>query len=596
MYDNFSDNLFPFLYSKGKIILEENSTLQLIDEIEYFNGFFGDILKIKVTDGYYKGKTGYILEESVKLSDSSIKNGVAAFFDKDTYFPTNNVMIKERTKCKVVESKVYNGDEVITLLFEEYPLKNLTIDLNNKNRIHYIINKASEISYFLRKGYDVIRVLDTNSLLPVDNAISNGFTSDKEGFMYIKRKRVTKNYMITKDGFTQGHITKFDSNDNIFLCFMEPLKKIKFYDDRTTIHKENNYQFIINNQNRSAGNDIGIIVIENDDLSLLCNPTIKRTDIVIIGGFFIEKIDNYPNITCEFNIEQDNIIVMFFDNKISEWIKIAVEKKDAVYYINNLKPGYYIMCYKNNNTYTSCRIKNEIEKKQSRIYLKEKYGDLFLSINTKNKSISEIPKGIYEILLFDPIDPYEIYQNTLNLTSSENLIDIKKLIEKKQNKEPKSFDKIYFGYWERRAVKRNGIYSEEKNILEFLGNMKLGPSDLVSFEIDDHKLSGYIEIISRNKMNIYLTDINILITNQGQTQTFKVSSSLFTSKLMIPAFYKYYAGVMQISFDNIYFLRKRLYLKKADNIPKLIMENITYGNPKFPSSEKDARYKLFFVQ
>ena len=86
------------MYSKKFFKIDKNSILKLIDEIDYENAFYGDILKVEVVNGYYKGKIGYILEDDVCLAYESIKKNTTIFFENEVII-NNNYKISKGTKC-----------------------------------------------------------------------------------------------------------------------------------------------------------------------------------------------------------------------------------------------------------------------------------------------------------------------------------------------------------------------------------------------------------------------------------------------------------------------------------------------------------------
>lgn len=119
LYNNFYDSeLFPFMYSTKYLELNKNTVLKLIDEIHYDNELFGDILKVEVLQGNYKGLTGYILERDVSLARSFMKNkNIEIFFKNDVYLKEKNIFIKSNTICTVEDSRLVLNDEILTLTF-----------------------------------------------------------------------------------------------------------------------------------------------------------------------------------------------------------------------------------------------------------------------------------------------------------------------------------------------------------------------------------------------------------------------------------------------------------------------------------------------
>ncbi|MCG8571075.1 MAG: hypothetical protein MJB14_13120, partial [Spirochaetes bacterium] len=63
----FPEEINPFLYSNKKIPIKKNTSLLLIEEIEYSHPFWGDILKVQINTGSNQGETGFILESQCRL-------------------------------------------------------------------------------------------------------------------------------------------------------------------------------------------------------------------------------------------------------------------------------------------------------------------------------------------------------------------------------------------------------------------------------------------------------------------------------------------------------------------------------------------------
>ena len=217
LYNNFVNDLNPFKFSTKTIKLDKNIELKLLDEIEYSNGFNYVVLKVEVLTGNYKGQIGYLFDDNIAISQKSIKNEVYLFFKEDTNI--NNIAIKKDTECKVIDSKFEDNKEILTLLILNNNLKNEVIICDDKKNLQFIISKESEILYYFRKGFTIIKIVDTSTLLPVENVIYKNQKSDKNGFLYLNLKNENK-IIITKDGY-QDCIVLLNYGNKIIISFNE---------------------------------------------------------------------------------------------------------------------------------------------------------------------------------------------------------------------------------------------------------------------------------------------------------------------------------------------------------------------------------------
>ena len=604
LYDNFTDTLYPFFYSK-LFKLDNKTSLKLINEIEYSNGLFGDILKVEVLDGYHKGKIGYILEEKVHINLISIKKGAQVFFKHDTYIYNNRLLIEKETKCSIEESRIESGKEVLTLRFSSSTLKNLSIEYHNKNHIHFIINKSSEIAYYQRKGMSIVKIVDPNTLLPVEKASYNNSFSGSYGILYIDKKENFPLYIIKKKGYTDGIIIPFNKKENAFLCFMENLDYIKYYDDRESIYEKRFYQFIIDSKNKSISNKVGVKILSIQNFAIFGYPLITQKNFEIKGGFYIKNASIIPETKCKLAINDKNLLLMHFDTKLVKWQMIPILQKDNSYIIKNLQDGYYLLVCQKKLQYIPIEIKTPNKITTSRIFFRDKNGKISFQTNLsslkKRPLLSDnntlIPEGRYETLFFDPGMPSNLFQKIVYINSPKYTYENKNFFEDKTHENaPKGLPPIYNGLWYRKGIKKNNNLVKEKNILEYLGDMNFVSPNKISFNTNTYKMEGYIEIIDKKRLYIHLTGISEIIENYDDTQKYLVTPSLFNSQLIIPAFYSFYVGIFQISYDSVYFKRKKIYNDIYSKKPLIKMTSMAYGNPVFPVSEKETKYKIYFSQ
>ncbi len=594
VYNNFFDSLYPFMYSTKIIKVDKNSLLKLLDEIDYENGFYGDILKVEVVKGYNKGKIGYILEEDVCLSHESIKNNISVFFENDIVVDNQNKILKG-TRCSIINSIIELGEEVLTLKFLSSSLNNLTLKYTKKNNIHFIINKESEILYHLRKNNKIVKIVNPNTLLPIENAVYNNVRSDKYGILYIDNNLNSKINLIKKHGYTKGIIISNHKDENVHLCFIEQLDYINYYDDRETIYKNDIFNFIINNKNKSISNKIGIKILSKNSLSIFGYPDIKKYNINIEGGFYIENLPEFTNTICRINSNNDRLELKYFNIDKIEWENVNIKKNKNYLSLELSKDGYYLLFSKSKSNESKIKISENNNLNYSNIYFKNKEGNNYFTCNKKSNEII-IPEGSYEALWFSINSPYNLFQKLFYFNSQISNLNFNDIIKTDTSKNIlKGFSELYNGDWYRKNIKVNGKNTNFENKVEHLGDMKLNSINKIAFISDDYIFEGFIEIIDNQKLFIHIIYINTPILDQNLNYNFLINPSIFNSQLIIPAFYSFKVGILQISFNNIYFSRKKISNDSTNN-KLLILESNIMGYIKFPNSEQESFYKIYFMQ
>ncbi len=605
IYDNFYNDLYPFMYSKNILILDEYATLKLLEEIEYNNGFYKDILKVEIIEGNHKGAIGYILEDDVTICFESIKKNASLFF-KDDVVLDNKIKIEKKTKCRILSSKIQSEKESLTLQITNDPmLKDFIFEYSDKDKLHFIIDKKGEILYFLHKGFIVIKLIDQENLMQIENAEYNKEKSDEYGILYINNEKNLNHFIIKKEGYSDGIIIKNKNDENIFLCFMQKLKYIHYFNDGKTICVKGQYQLDIINKNISDNKLIRFKTLSLDDYSFFCYPLFDKKNFSIKGGFYINNIPLNSDIQCKILSKDPDNKLYYFNNNNFEWESIPFFKTENNILYNISNDGYYLVIKENDIKYNEVIFLNKNRCISSNIFIRNKNGDIcitgsgYKSDNLEKKVT--IPDDKYEAVLFSPDFPNMIVQENFN-TELNNIIELcyfnneDKLTSNKFNMELYGLESSYNGKWTKKAVQKNNYFIKkiDDNILEYLGDMQFISPDKICFSTKDYIIEGYLDLINEKKAYINITYISGTIHNDIDSQDYIINPSLFNSKLIIPIIYTYYAGVLEISFDMIYFNRKKLYNKKDDQYA-IKMESYTFLNPEFPKSEKECIYKIFFT-
>ena len=227
-FENFTSNdLYPFGYSKYFYKLDDKSSLKFIEELDIDNFLFNDILKVEVITGYYKGVICYIPEEFVKinLSDDS---PVYVIFKYDTY-SIDGKFISKNSKLLIKETKIENNIEILTLTND----KEECFDFSEKRAIKYITNKVDELNYALKDNKIVIKIVNGRNLFPIKDVLCGELQSDEDGIIIAEKKDI----ILKKSDYTKSYI-KYEENQNIYLAFMEELKKIEIINSDKQIYND----------------------------------------------------------------------------------------------------------------------------------------------------------------------------------------------------------------------------------------------------------------------------------------------------------------------------------------------------------------------
>lgn len=601
LFDYFTDTLNPFIRSREFIPLDNKTVLELINELEFTNGLYGDILKVKVVSGYYKGKIGYVVEDKVRITEETLKNGVYIYFKKNIQLP-NGSMLNKKSRCLVKESRIAFLKEIVSLSPTEIPNKKNsagTFDYEEKSDYRFIINKKTELSYYKRRQDIIIKTIDSKTLFPVIHAKYNNDTlSDEYGFMYIEKEDYTPPLTVAKKGYTKGILLPALNKNNLYLNFMTSLDYINYYDDRNSLYEKDMFVFTIEKNNKSVSKKQGIKIFTPGTFTVFCNPLHHPSSPLLntrlIGSFYLDDVPEYLEITCRFKTPEQDIHVFHFDTTSYSWNEIIITHTTEDYSMKNLQSGYYLVVSSMNSDTAKVTIEND--RPISALYLVDKETGIVKYTEDQNFSI---PKGRYELLAWSPEISDNIVQALLYIDTDTYKIDIRELIENTEVINKKNYlSHLFNGIWNRDAVKKNNhlITTITTPVLEYLGNMTIKPHGLVDFSTDKYTIDAYFEIIDDKRMYIHIINSDIILINHQKQQKSKVSPSLLDCRLVIPAYYSFYVGIFQISFDMIYYKRNRLYYTPVNEDQLLVMESVPFGNTVFAKSEKETKYKIFFTQ
>ncbi len=595
MHDSFSGELYPFLYSSKETVLDNRTTLKLLDEYDFDNCFFGDVLKVEVVEGEHAGLTGYVLEDEVCINMLSIKNGAEMFFKDNTFIDIYGLKIPKDSKCRIIDTRIENGREILTLQFESPPLKSTLIEYSMKNRLHFIINKKTEILYYIRNGFTAFKIINTGTLASVAGAKYNDQATDIDGFMYLGKS--TKNRIIKKKGYTDCII---NSKPGMNLYFMQKLNLINYYDDRTSVYEKDFYRFEIKSGNRGVKDKIGIKILKTDDLSVFCYPAFDYPDSEIAGGFFVDKPDESIEMSARINIERDGLELFYYDPASGAWTLQDMSRTGGHYSFRIVRNGFYILStnVKNDGNAGRLNIKGFGDSSTSTIYFRNKNGNRYARVDSPGITLNA---DIYEYFYYDIDNPFKIRTNVLEIYDGDNQLDLTKendgqldaVKDAERELLQKNFIAEFKGGWQRYAFKKdNKILKCPPDELECLGDMKLIAPDKIIFKTDNCLIEGTFEILDGKKMNINISRVSRLLKSTADGTFHEVNPSNFRSALVIPCMYSFYQGIFQISFNGIYFIRRNIL--KTGTSDFMTIDSQIFMLPEFPADIDHAEYKIYF--
>ncbi|OHD09670.1 MAG: hypothetical protein A2Y34_15800 [Spirochaetes bacterium GWC1_27_15] len=582
IYNNFvADRLYPFAYTNEMYLVDSKVNLKLIEEIESDNFLFGDILKVEIIDGYYKGKIGYILEDYLKLSNFSIKNGLEVYFKENSKSLDGKIIFFKEMRCLIKESRIEEGQEVLVLQKQPY-IKEDFIDFANKNSIRYIIDIVSDINYYLRNNKAVIKVVNSQNLFELENVSCGDNLSNYDGIIFCDRKN---SYFLEKKGFTKSIIIP-QKGENVFLSFIEPVEYIDFKPN--FFYEKNNFSFFSDSTQK-----IGVKVL-GDDFSYFCMPDLTDDKLITKDCFYIENIPQNVKLFCNIKEVFHPVYLNYFNEEKLLWETVNLIYEDGSYKLNILKSGYYALLTYQETSYTNLNIiKNA---KSSRIFLKNKNNSFIKQYMSQNDDVLKIPiNEEVEVISFLKDNPYTLYQKRIR----KDDLNIE-IISNYTKKEVKKFNKLFYGMWQKTGIKKDNkiIKDIEKNnnILEFFGRMELNEGNKIVFYNDFYKIEGFFELIDDYKIIIYIKKINYPVDDISYGEKYFVSQSVFNSNLVIPAFYSFYGGTLQISFDTIFFDRRMTFKDQNKYDKSIIGESLSFRNYFFPQTEDNCKYKIYFFK
>ena len=273
----FDNELSPFSGKTPLICLNKGSKVKILDEFET-SAMHGNILFIEIADG----KTGYIEKSSVIPEEYADINFFTNTQIKD--LPINSIL-----------SFLYSGMD--GLHFEDKNKK--TFILDNLENVRFILNRKTENRYRYNNESIIVKVADIHTLRPLTNAQLNNIKIESDGYCYLDKKDIGKDFLLECDGYESKKVTINQKVNLFFLSAFPHAKEENNADNKNTCTVKINSLSKISQIYFRKENSFTMHTTDSQEISL---PKGKYEIIyeTIEGGFyplqqFINLRTNYTN-------------------------------------------------------------------------------------------------------------------------------------------------------------------------------------------------------------------------------------------------------------------------------------------------------------
>jgi hypothetical protein len=582
LYSNFTGGLFPLRSFGLPLVISKDTKCRLIGERYFTNGLFGSILELEIVEGPDSGRRGFAFEEYFipVLDRQSLPAPIVFTVDIDHY----NGLIKDETRAMVTEMQATGGEPKFLVELQHGSRRGEIIEIHGQDLFRFVTGFADECSYQLSRGRHMLRVLDGESLLPVaDVQSSKRLIEAGKGIYFITGKKV-QTVMISAPGYAPRYVNT-GSAGQMHLVVLNRFREIRFYDDRQLVFDAGPVTLVVPAQTGSVmstfrlawGNTFGSAGLEPIDLP----------GTVPVTALYLEGLPA----GSAFQSSSGSITVFKRDRSAGRW---------KVHSSGDLVDGLYCITVDGDVELKELQIQYD-HRDEVVLYIRDKertmYRNIVLRPERGRDSISarlQLPTGTWETVAWSSGAPSQLHQDLLYVTTSGQKFVIPALAEPEDSM-VQQLNHYYHGIWKREGIEVADKEVEGGNSLEFLGDMKLEKGGAVTFSTGEVTLKGMLTITGEGKCRIDLSAADCWIENRNDGAGFRLSPSKFDTSLFIPARYSFYTGIFQVSFNTIYYYRKKLAAKESEE-PMLYMESFPWGRPVWPSTEKECRYKLYFTQ
>ena len=274
----FDNELSPFSGKTPLICLNKGSKVKILDEFET-SAMHGNILFIEIADG----KTGYIEKSSVIPEEYADINFFTNTQIKD--LPINSIL-----------SFLYSGMD--GLHFEDKNKK--TFILDNLENVRFILNRKTENRYRYNNESIIVKVADIHTLRPLTNAQLNNIKIESDGYCYLDKKDIGKDFLLECDGYESKKVTINQKVNLFFLSAFPHAKEENNADNKNTctvkinslskisqiyFRKENSFTMhTTDSQEISLPKGKYEIIVDRREAIEKAIKMMNKRDIVIIAG------------------------------------------------------------------------------------------------------------------------------------------------------------------------------------------------------------------------------------------------------------------------------------------------------------------------
>lgn len=293
----FDNELSPFSGKTPLICLNKGSKVKILDEFET-SAMHGNILFIEIADG----KTGYIEKSSVIPEEYADINFFTNTQIKD--LPINSIL-----------SFLYSGMD--GLHFEDKNKK--TFILDNLENVRFILNRKTENRYRYNNESIIVKVADIHTLRPLTNAQLNNIKIESDGYCYLDKKDIGKDFLLECDGYESKKVTINQKVNLFFLSAFPHAKEENNADNKNTCTVKINSLSKISQIYFRKENSFTMHTTDSQEISL---PKGKYEIIyeTIEGGFY--PLQQFINLRTDYTNTSDILKNANHDRGNSLWREV----------------------------------------------------------------------------------------------------------------------------------------------------------------------------------------------------------------------------------------------------------------------------------
>ncbi len=597
----YPGRLNPFSVLDKYYQIDETTSLKVLEELKFNNGFFSDILKVEVTGGYYRGVVGYLFENQVVLQYNRLNEYPDIVFTAD--YRANGLSIKKGEIFSIYDT-VFDPErgEVLKVNLDKSVEGGRVFELSDKSLYRFVINRQADVNYFSESGGSAIMIADVGSFISIEGfKTAAGLLTDKEGYLLVDNGDTVT---LTKDGYSPV----YHHGDGLSLYFVAELDYISYLSDASTKRSGLSKSFQINTKNYGVMNRLGYSFLEDTKLDLLCLPSFDSSLGNVIDGFYIDNLQDGVSGELAFKTSHSFASgyqayqVYQYDQSINRWIKKeSINGSGQITTILH-SGGYYALVSEFGQKTMSQTGKLRISHSDayndaySQVYLLGSEGGVFSvdrSTISGGMTYIELPIGEYQVFCIVSDDPLNIKSQLVKIGSGETNIAFE--YSKDFLGDRPGFSKYYYGRWKMHSFKKNNKIVKPGNEFEALGDLDILGENILRFSGQNCLVTARFHRTGKDMGLIVIRRSSLPVYLQSMKTFHKISPSLYDSELVIPVIVTHFVGVLQISFDAVYFSRRKLLDDEySQNTP--VLSGFPFGEQKYPETEEKALFKIFYTK